>query len=306
LQLGRLFPISNPQFQIPLPVRNIFLFIRRYFNLIFFLLLQGFCIYLIVHYNRYHTAVFSNTTNQLTGKVNEQYNKVEDYFHLKKTNDSLVKANEILYNKLKADFQLPDTASKSVIDTLTIDSLTQYRKYTYLQAAVIENSVNTQSNFIVLNRGKLGGLKKGMGVIDINNGVVGSITDVSDDYAVVMSLLNKDSHIDGMLLKGNGETGTINWDGKMPNILSMSRIPKSAKVAVGDTIISSGVSTTTIPKGKILGFVTEVFAEKSSNNFLIKLKSAANFYNLQYVYVIDDHQQEAINQLLEKAKKQTK
>ncbi|WP_462249772.1 rod shape-determining protein MreC [Ferruginibacter sp.] len=287
-------------------MRNIFLFVRRYFNLLFFLLLQGFCIYLIVHYNTYHTAVFSNTSNQLTGKVNEQYNKIEDFFYLKKTNDSLVKANERLYNKLRADFQLPDTASKAVIDTIKIDSLTQYRKYNYLQATVIENSVNLQSNFIVLNRGKRGGVKIGMGVIDINNAVVGSITDVSDDYAIVMSLLHKDSHVDGMLFKGNGETGTVNWDGKIPNILSMNRIPKSAKVAAGDTIISSGVSTTTIPKGKILGFITEVFAEKSSNNFLIKLKSAANFYNLQYVYVIDDNQQEAINQLLEKAKQQAK
>lgn len=287
-------------------MRNIFLFIRSYFNLLFFLLLQGFCIYLIVHYNTYHNAVFSNTANQLTGKVNEQYNKVEDFFYLKRTNDSLWKANEKLYNKLRANFQLPDTTSKAVVDTFKIDSLIQYRKYTYLQAAVIENSVNTQNNFIVLNRGRAGGLKIGMGIIDINNAVVGSITDLTDDYAIVMSLLHKDSHVDGMLLKGNGETGTVVWDGKIPNVLTMTRIPKSAKLTAGDTVISSGVSTTTIPKGMMIGFVTEVFAEKSSNNFLIKLKSAANFYNLQYVYAIDNSQQEIINQLIEKAKQPVK
>lgn len=280
-------------------MRNIFLFIRRYFNFIFFLLLQVFCIYLIVHYNTYHSAVFSGTANQLTGKINEQYNKVEDYFHLKKTNDSLVKANERLYNKLRADFMLPDTASKTVVDTLRIDSLLQFRRYTYLQAAVIENSVNTQSNFIVLNRGLSGGLKKGMGVIDLSNAVVGSITDISNDYAVVMGLLHKDSHLEGMLLKGNGETGTLSWDGVTPNMITMSRIPKSAKIAKGDTIISSGNSTS-IPRGMLLGFVTEVIPEKSSNNFLIKFRSAANFYNLQYVYAIDNSQQEAINKLLEK------
>ena len=286
-------------------MRNIFLFIRRYFTLLFFLLLQGFCIYLIVHYNTYHNAVFSATANQLTGKVNEQYNKVENYFHLKKTNDSLWAANEKLYNKLKEDFQLPDTISKAVIDTIKVDSLTQYRKYTYLHAEVIANSVNTQSNFIVLNRGKLGNLKKGMGIVDINNGVVGSIADVSNDYAVVMSLLHKDSKMDGMLLKGNGETGTVTWDGVTPNILSITHIPKSAKVEKGDTIISSGNSTS-IPRGKLLGFVTEVIPEKSSSNFLIKFRSAANFYNLQYVYAIDNSEQEAINELLEKAKQQGK
>ena len=66
-------------------MRNIFLFLRRYFNFILFLLLQGFSIYLIIQYSNYHKAVFSKTTNQLTGKVNEQFNKVEYYFQLKKT-----------------------------------------------------------------------------------------------------------------------------------------------------------------------------------------------------------------------------
>jgi rod shape-determining protein MreC len=285
-------------------VRNIFLFIRRYFNLLFFLILQGFCIYLIVRYNTYHNAVFSNTANQLTGKVNEQYNKVEDYLHLKKTNDSLVKANERLYNKLRADFQLPDTATKTVVDSLRVDSLIQYRKYNYLQATVIENSVNTQNNFIVLGRGKAQQLTEGMGVMDINNAVVGIITEVSKDYAVVMSLLHKDSHLSGKLFRG-GETGTLSWDGKTPNIISINGIPKSAKVAKGDTIITSGFSTY-FPKGILIGYVAEVVPEKSSNNYSIKLKTAADFYNLQYVYAIDNKQQQAIDELLEKAKQQAK
>jgi rod shape-determining protein MreC len=285
-------------------VRNIFLFIRRYSTLLLFLLLQGFSIYLIVTYNRYHNAVFSNTANQITGKLNEQYNKVEDYFHLKKTNDSLWQANERLYNKLKENYQIPDTISKFVIDTLKIDSLTEHRKYRYLRAVVLENSVTTQSNYIVLGRGKNQELKEGMGLIDINNGVVGIITTVSSDYAVVMSLLHKDSHLSGKLLKG-GETGTLSWDGKAPNIISITGIPKSAKVAKGDTIITSGFSTT-FPKGLLVGFVTEVEPEKSTNNYSIKLKTAADFYNLQYVYVIDNKQQEAIKELLDKATQQSK
>ena len=84
-------------------MRNIFLFIRRYFNLILFLFLQVISIYLIVHYSRYHNAMFSNVTGQLTGKVNDQFSRVEYYFQLKRTNDSLVKANAKLYSKLKAD-----------------------------------------------------------------------------------------------------------------------------------------------------------------------------------------------------------
>ena len=284
-------------------MRNIFLFIRRYFNFLLFLLLQGFSIYLIIHNSRYHNAIFSNTANQLTGKINEQYSKVEYYFHLKKTNDSLVSANEKLYHKLKSDFYLPDSASKIIIDSIRIDSMERYRKFNYLPAKVVYNSVATQNNFIVLGRGTSQQIKEGMGIIDPNNAVVGIVTGVSNDFAVVMSLLHKDSHISGKLLKG-GETGTLQWDGKTPNIISLTGIPKSAKVAKGDTIISSGFSTS-IPKGMMIGIVQDVISEKSTNNFLINFKTAADFYSLEFVFAIDNSQAESINNLLDKVKKKS-
>ncbi len=284
-------------------MRNIFLFIRRYFNVLLFLFLQGISIYFIIHYSKYHKAVFTNTTNQFTGKINEQYNNIEYYFRLKQTNKLLVEANEKLYNKLKADFELPDSSSKNFIDTIRIDSLEQYRKYQYLRAKVVSNSVVGPNNFIVITRaGIVQQFKEGMGIVDPGNGVVGIITEVSNDYAVVMSLLHTDSHISGKLFRG-GETGTLSWDGKTPNIISLTGIPQSAKVAIGDTIISSGFSTS-FPKGMMIGLIVEVQPEKSTNNFNIKFKSSANFYNLEFVYAIDNKQTVIINKLLDKIKKQ--
>jgi rod shape-determining protein MreC len=282
-------------------VRNIFLFVRRYFNFILFLLLQGFSIYLIVHYSRYHKASFSNTANQITGKVNEQYNKIEYYFQLKKTNDSLVAANEKLYNKLKADFELPDTTSNFIIDSIKVDSMEPYRKYRYFPAKVVYNSVASQNNFIVLGRGSAQQIKEGMGIIDPNSGVVGIVTEVSADYAVVMSLLHKDSHLNGKLLRGT-ESGVLNWDGKEPNMITLSGISKGTKVVPGDTIISSGLSTSSIPKGMMLGVVKEVKTEKSSNKYIIRFKTSANFYNLEFVYAIDNQQAEEIQTILDKGK----
>lgn len=284
-------------------MRNIFLFIRRHSHLLLFLLLQVFSIYLIVRYSNYHNAVFSNTSNQLTGKINEKISGITAYFRLKKTNDSLVAANEKLYNKLKADFEYPDTTSKLVIDSIKVDSLERFRKYRYFPARVVYNSVASQNNFIVLSRGSSQNIKPGMGVIDPNNAVVGIVTEVSAGYAVVMSLLHKDSHLSGKLLKG-GETGTLNWDGKTPNLVSLGGIPKSVKVARGDTIISSGFSTS-IPKGKMIGFVEEIKSDKSTNNLLIKFKTAANFYNLEFAYIIENIQAADVKAILDKGTQTT-
>ena len=285
-------------------MRNIFLFIRRYFNFILFLLLQGLSIYLIVHYSKYHNAIFSKTANQVTGKINEKYNGITYYFQLKKTNDSLVAANEKLYNKLKADFKMPDSTSNFMVDSIKVDSMERFRKYHYFPAKVVYNSVAAQNNFIVLGRGASQNIQEGMGVIDHNSGVVGIVTDVSGDYAVVMSLLHKDSHLSGKLLKG-GESGILNWDGKEPNIISLNGIPKSAKVARGDTIISSGLSTSSIPKGMMIGIVQEVKSDKSTNNYLIKFKTAIDFSNVEFVFVIDNKQAESIKAILDTVKRKT-
>ena len=280
-------------------MRNIFLFIRRYFNFIFLLVLQGFCIYLIVHYNKYHNAVASGFMNELTGKVNTQYNKIDYYFQLKKTNEQLAKDNERLRNQLKSNFEKPDTATKIVVDSIPYDTLGNTRKWLYKTAKVVSNSVSGPNNFIVLGRGAAQQLKKDEGIVDPNNGVVGIVTDVSPNFAVVMSLLHKDSRISAKL-KNGGDAGQVLWDGKDPNQLSLTEIRKSAKVAKGDTVVSSGF-TTTFPYGLMIGTVTEIVQDKSTNNLLIKLKSTANFYNLQYVYSIENFQKDEISQLLKTA-----
>jgi rod shape-determining protein MreC len=239
--------------------------------------------------------------NEVTGKVSKQYNGIEYYFQLKKTNELLAKDNERLRNLLPENFEQPDTASKMITDSTIHDSMyLTKRKWLYQKAKVVYNSFSAQNNFIVLSRGSAQQLKKDEGVVDPANGVVGIVTDVSENFAVVMSLLHKDSKISAKLKKG-GDAGQVIWDGKDPNILLLTEIRKSAKVIKGDTVFTSGF-TTTFPYGMMIGTVNEVLSDKSSNSYIIRLKSAANFYNLQYVYAIDNTQREEINKLLEKAK----
>ena len=282
-------------------MRNIFLFIRKYFNLLVLLILQIFCIYLIVHYNRYHNAIASVYMNEITGKVNDQYTRVDDFLALKKKNQELQRQNERLLNLMKQNFEVPDTSTKIVTDSIPYDTLGNHRKWAYQAAKVVSNSVSAQNNFIVLGRGSGQQLKKDEGVIDPNNGVVGIVTDVSENYAVVMSLLHKDSKINALLKNDPQGGGTVVWDGNEPNYFSMINVRKSVKVAKGDTVFTSGI-TTTFPYGLMIGTVEMVAPEKSTNNYIIKIKSTANFYNLQYVYVIDNYQKEEITKLLEKAK----
>jgi len=239
--------------------------------------------------------------NEITGRINEQYNRADYYLQLKNTNQQLVEENERLRNIMKQDFEVPDTLNKIVTHAIPYDTLGIHRKWLYQAAKVVSNSVSAQNNYIVLGRGSAQHLKKDEGVIDSNNGVVGIVTDVSENYAVVMSLLHKDSRINAIIKNDPNGGGTIVWDGKEPNYLSLINVRRSSKVVKGDTVFTSGI-TTTFPYGLMIGTVDYVAADKSTNNYVIKVKSTVNFYNLQYAYVIADYQKDNIDKIVEKTK----
>ncbi len=262
---------------------------------------MGVSFFMLFNYNRYHHSVYSEVANEVTGTVNKQFNTVGYYFQLKRTNDSLVKANADLYNKLKADFDMPDTTSNLSIDTLQVDSIIQFRRYQYMPAKVVGNSVSQPNNFIQVHRGLTQGVLPDLGVIDVNNAVVGTVMDVSNNFAVVMSLLNGQSNISAMIKK-SGETGTIIWDGKETNIVNLKDISKATKIAKGDTVITSGYSDK-FPYGLLIGTAQEVINDKSSSTYTIRVRTAANFFNLQYVYVINNLQKQEARELLNKVKK---
>ena len=77
-------------------MRNIFLFIRRYFNFLSFLALQALALSFLFRYNKFHEAAFAGVANEITGRVNEQYNTIDYYFKLKRANENLVKENVAL------------------------------------------------------------------------------------------------------------------------------------------------------------------------------------------------------------------
>lgn len=239
--------------------------------------------------------------NEVTGKVFKRYNSVQYYFDLKSTNDSLVKANEKLYNKLKQDFEIPDTVNRAVIDSVKVDSLLKFRKFLYMQAKVIGNSVNLPNNYIQLSRGSSQGVQKDLGVIDANNNVVGTVIDISNNYAVVMSMLHKQSNTSAKLKK-TGEVGSVVWDGKEPNTMVLKEITKGVKVANGDSVVTSGF-TDRFPYGLLIGTIQQIIEDKSSNTYTIKIKTAANFFNVQYVYIINNLQKDEMQDIMKRVKK---
>lgn len=281
-------------------MRNIFLFIRRYFNFVFFVVLQIAALYILFHYNKFHEAVFSGVANEVTGTVGGRYSDVASYFSLKKTNDQLAKDNAELRNELLSNFDRPDTTQRIMQDTVPYDTLGNYRKYVWRDAKVVNNSVSLPYNTLTINRGENQGVQKNMGVIG-PNGVVGVVINTSANFAVVMSLLHRQSRLYASLKK-TGESGQISWDGVSPEYLTLRNIPKSAQLAIGDSVVTSPYGSYRFPQGIMVGTITDIIDDKTSSFYVLKVKTATNFFNVQYVTVVENLQKDEQAKLEEATK----
>jgi rod shape-determining protein MreC len=266
-------------------LKNIFLFIQRNFTFLSFLLLEIACIVLLSNSSKTHQVFFSSASNEITGRFDKQYNNWRYYFSLRETNEQLVAENARLRNLLPNNFQAVDSSRKILIDSTVRDSIGKIRKYTLFPAKVIGNTVTLQTNYLTLERGRLQGVKKGMAVIS-SAGIVGMVVTVSENNARVMSLLHRNSRVSAMLKKDN-IAGSIEWDGVDPNYLLLKNIPKSAKVAKGDSVLTSTYSAN-YPSHLLVGTINSVVADPSSNFYTLKVKTATNFFSIQYVYLVEN------------------
>jgi rod shape-determining protein MreC len=266
-------------------VRNIFLLIRRFHVLLIFLLLQVFSISILVRYSNSHNARYMGIAYEVTGRINKSYNSLTSYFALADNNRQLAAENTRLGNLLAENFTKIDTSILEKSFEIRFDTNAVTRKYFWRPARVINNSVGAQNNFITLERGRKQGVTEDMAVVSAA-GIVGVVTDVSDNMSLVMSLLHRKSNT-SVALKNTGITGILEWNGVNPERLQLTGIPKSAKLAKGDTVVTSNLSLNypaLLMVGTIAGFKLDV----GGNNYKIDLKPATNFFTIDYVSVIEN------------------
>jgi rod shape-determining protein MreC len=228
-----------------------------------------------------------NVSTEITGRVNEKFNNIEYYFQLKKTNDALVRENLRLRQLLKDNYEAPDSAKRLIRDTIRIDSGRSILRYNIMEAKVVSSTTALQANYLTIHRGFAQQVRPNMGVMG-PQGIVGTVVNVSENYATVMSLLHRQYKV-VVKLKNGGERGAIEWDGLSPLFVTLKDIPKSAKVEKGDTILTSQTSSL-FPANIMVGTVYDLIPDNTSNFYTLKVRPATNFFNIEYVYVIDNLQ----------------
>ena len=250
-----------------------FLINNKYFLL--FLFLEIIAVSLTIQSHSYHRSKFINSSNFITGSLYSNFNSFNNYVNLKSQNEQLLEENTKLKNLLSQN-----DGSYTSTKSQRIDSLVYNKRYQYLSARIINNNYTKTNNRLTINRGSKDGIKAELGVVS-SKGIVGITTNVSSNYAVIMSIINENSQINVKLLN-NHHFGTLTWNGKDYNTCQLEDLPRQTNIKVGDTIITGGKSTI-FPEGILVGTIKDF--EVLNNNY--KIVNVQLFNDMSAIYHVN-------------------
>lgn len=157
------------------------------------------------------------------------------------------------------------------------------RGLTTVAAKIVGRSATRLNQRYLIDRGGDDGLAEGDPVIIGEGNLLGKITELSQQSAVVTGLGDYRSAVAAALLNGNKTIGIVN--GTSDNRLALNFIPKDEAVAVNNLVVTSGLEEG-VPSGLLIGVVTAVRADPNTPFLDAVVEPLVDFRKYQIVSVI--------------------
>ena len=220
--------------------------------------------------------------NALTGQAEQYYSYMFRY-------ETLAAENEALREQIA---QMEDEARQADSITRENERLREvlnlksvHEDYVLVDANIIAWSSTDYTNTMTINRGEKAGIAEGMCAITANGQVVGLVTEVGPNYAVVKTVLDSTLEISATIAS-SGYNGMVQGgyiDGHK-TLLKMDYLPSAAIIRNKDQVVTSG--STVYPRNLILGYIVDAgFDDTGVAKFAI-LQPAAEIERLEQVFIL--------------------
>ena len=229
---------------------------------------------------------FSPIQNILTSATSSISDVFDHYFFLVETskeNDQLLLEVNLLSKKNNDLLERNKLLERS--DNL-IEFLDEDER-PFVIAKVIGYDATQWSKVIFINRGTNHKVQKNSSVMN-NAGVIGHVIHASSNSSKVLLITDSRSAVDS-LFQETRESGITVGTGE--NICEMKFVPISAKVNLGDKVISSGLGGV-FPKGLVVGTVVDIVKKKQELFQDIMVAPSADLSNIEEVIVLLSNQVE--------------
>ena len=166
-----------------------------------------------------------------------------------------------------------------------------HETYDEVDAYIIGWSSTDWSNTVTINRGSNAGIEENMVAITDVGEVVGLVTQVGPNFAVVKTVLDSTLEISATITT-SGYNGMVSGGYIEGNekFLQMDYLPSSSIIRNKDQVVTSG--STVYPRGLILGHVVDAgFKETGVAKYAV-LEPAADISSLEQIFIVTNFQTE--------------
>ncbi|MFD0617975.1 rod shape-determining protein MreC [Paenibacillus sp. GCM10027629] len=219
------------------------------------------------------------------------FEDIRDLNHIYEENEQLkIAVSHYIRDKANYNFIAADNERYQKELHFTEEQKKLY-KYDYRIAQVVSVNQDPYNKNITINIGEKNGVKPNMAVISVD-GMVGTISHVSpltstvklltdlneknpNSNAIAATAIGKENQSFGLIESYDPQTGTY----------LMTKIDEKDPLAVGDTIVSSGIGEA-FPRGLIMGTVISRQVGDYGLTHTATIKPAANFDNWKELFVV--------------------
>mgnify|MGYP003376488959 FL=1 len=219
--------------------------------------------------------------------INSRVKETVDFFlnfsEVKLENEQLKQKNAELANELIEYESLKDEVER-LREAL---NFTESRSnYNYVGVNIIGYSGSSLSDGYIIDKGSNDGIAKNMVVVSYK-GLVGKVTKVSSNFAVVQSILNENIAVAVMDQQTRDATGVLQGlsDKKDTNMTVVYNLPIDSDVKEGDIIITSGLGKI-YPKEIPVGTVVSVQEDNVKVMKSAVVEPFVNFNEVEELFVV--------------------
>lgn len=260
-------------------------FIKRIYVVLIFVVMEGVALWYYATSTPYHEAKILSRTTAVGGTVSGMVTSVAHFFSLPSENRMLTERVAMLEERLGVVDELARAEEMAHTDSLYVaqnsDGETHFR---YHSARVVSKTTGRQRNHIILDRGEVNGVGENMGVITPDGKLVGYVVASSEQYSVVMPVLNTDFGIGGVLVD-NDYSCSVRWRGDSPHHMELLDLSTYAEPREGMAV---EVRSERLPEGILIGHIESYEYNATQTAYTAKLKLAADISVVDNVLIVEN------------------
>lgn len=225
-----------------------------------------------------------NGVSSITAQAEQFYNYMFRYEALEAENAALKEQ----LAQYREDAGKSDSLEREIQRLkILLELKTQEESFQLVDSYIISWNSNDWSKSFTINRGSAHGIQEGMCAITETKAVVGLVTEVGPNYAVVKSVLDSSLEISATIAS-SGYSGMVQggYSTEQEGMLRMDYIPSSAVIRNKDQVVTAG--STVYPRNLIIGQVVDAdFDETGVAKYAI-LEPAVDIDALEQVFILTD------------------